>query len=80
MNLKQTIVNRMMQICNERGIKPNELAVLSGTTPSAVYSFLDSMRNEIYISTIKKIYDGLEMTFGEFFSTSEFDNLEQKIK
>lgn len=80
MNLKQTIVNRMMQICNERGIKPNELAVLSGTTPSTVYSFLDSTRNEVYISTIKKLCDGLDMTLGEFFNTSAFDDLEQEIK
>ncbi|MCD7948111.1 MAG: helix-turn-helix transcriptional regulator [Oscillospiraceae bacterium] len=80
MNLKETIVNRVMQICNERGIKPNELAVLSGITPSTVYSFLDSTRNEFYISTIKKLCDGLEITLGEFFSTSEFDNLEQEIK
>lgn len=80
MSLKQAIVDRVMQICNERGIKPNELAVLSGTTPSTVYSFLDSSRNEVYISTIKKLCDGLEITLGEFFNTPEFDNLEQEIK
>ena len=80
MNLKQTIVNRFLQICNERDIKPNELAVLSGITPSTVYSFLDSTRNEVYISTIKKLCDGLEITLGQFFSTPEFDNLEQEIK
>ena len=30
--------------------------------------------------TIKKLCDGLEITLGEFFSTPEFDALEQEIK
>lgn len=30
--------------------------------------------------TIKMICDGLEITLGEFFSTPEFDGLEQEIK
>ncbi len=30
--------------------------------------------------TIKMICDGLEITLGEFFSTPEFDALEQEIK
>ena len=32
------------------------------------------------IITIKIICDGLNMTLGEFFSTEEFDNLEQEIE
>lgn len=80
MNLKQVIVNRVLQICDERGIKPNELAVLSGITPSTVYSFMDSTRKEVYISTIKKLCDGLEISLGEFFTAPEFEGLEQEIK
>ena len=30
--------------------------------------------------TIKKLCDGFEITLGEFFSTPEFDALEQEIK
>ena len=30
--------------------------------------------------TLKKLCDGLEITLGEFFSTPEFDALEQEIK
>ena len=30
--------------------------------------------------TIKMICDGLGIALGEFFSTSEFDNLEQEVK
>ena len=32
------------------------------------------------VVTIKKLCDGLDITLGEFFSTPEFDMLEQEIK
>lgn len=80
MIVKQAVVNRFLQICKDRNIKPNELANISGVTPSTVYSMIDERRKDISITTIKKLCDGLEITLGEFFSTSEFDNLEQEVK
>lgn len=80
MIVKQAVVNRFMEICSQRNIKPNELATLAGMTPSTVYSMLDSSRKDISIVTIKKLCDGLELTLGEFFSTPEFDALEQEIR
>lgn len=56
------------------------MANLSGVTPSTVYSMVDPRRREISITTIKKLCDGLEITLGEFFSSPEFDTLEQEIK
>ena len=80
MNVKQATVTRFQEIMRARNIRPNELANLSGVTPSTVYSMLDDRRKELSINTIKKLCDGLEITLGEFFSTEMFDNLEQEIK
>lgn len=80
MDVKDCVVNRFKEICNKRNIKLNELATLSGITPSTVYSMVDPRRREISINTIKKLCDGLEITLGDFFSTDEFDSLEQEIK
>ena len=80
MNVKQATVSRFQEIMEQRNICPNELANLSGVTPSTVYSMLDEKRKELSINTIKKLCDGLEITLGEFFSTELFDNLEQEIK
>lgn len=80
MGIKDCVAARFRQICAERNIKANELASISGVTPSTVYSMLDPRRREISITTIKKLCDGLEITLGEFFSTPEFDALEQEIK
>ncbi|MCI6634380.1 MAG: helix-turn-helix transcriptional regulator [Eubacteriales bacterium] len=78
--VKDAVTERFIEICEERSIRPNELATLSGVTPSTVYSMLNSSRRDISILTIKKLCDGLDMTLGEFFSTPEFDNLEQEIE
>ena len=80
MDIKDVIVKRFLDLCNERKIKINELANVSGVTPSTAYSMMDKKRRDISIRTIKKFCDGLDITLGEFFSTPEFDNLEQEIK
>jgi len=80
MNVKDVVAERFLTLCQERKIKLNELANKSGVTPSTAYSMVDNSRRDISITTIKKFCDGLEITLGEFFSTPEFDNLEQEIK
>ena len=80
MRTKEAIANRILQLCNERNIAINELANISGISPSTVYSILNEKSQNPGTITIKKLCDGLEITLGEFFSTSEFDALEQEIK
>jgi len=80
MSVKDVVTKRFKDLCNERKIKINELANISGVTPSTAYSMMDENRRDVSIITIKKFCDGLDITLGEFFSTPEFDNLEQEIK
>ena len=79
MSVKDAVAERFIAICKERGISVNELAVLSGVTPSTVYSMLDRRRRDVSVVTVKKLCDGLEMSLGDFFSADEFDALEQEI-
>ena len=80
MNVKDAVAKRFQQLCDERKIKTNELASISGVTPSTAYSMMDPTRRDVSIVTIKKFCDGLGITLGEFFSTPDFDALEQEIK
>lgn len=80
MSVKDTVASRFEEICRRRNIRYNELATLSGVTPSTVYSMLDSRRRDVSIVTIKKLCDGLGITLGEFFSAPSFDALEQEIQ
>lgn len=80
MSVKEAVAQRFRDICEERHIKPNELANRAGVTPSSVYSMLDPRRKEVSVNLVKKLCDGLDMTLGEFFSTPLFDELEQEIQ
>ncbi len=80
MKVKDVVAKRFKELCEKRGIRINELANISGVTPSTAYSMMDANRRDVSINTIKKFCDGLGITLGEFFSTKEFDNLEQEIQ
>lgn len=80
MTVKEAVVMRFLEILKVRNMRANELANLSGITPSTVYSMLDGRRREITINVIKKLCDGLDMTLGEFFCAPIFDVLEQEIR
>ncbi len=80
MNTKEAIANRIIALCDNRHIAINELASMSGVSPSTVYSILNEKSKNPGAVTLKKLCDGLGITLGEFFSTPEFDALEQEIK
>ncbi len=79
MSVKRAVVERFVELCKERNIRPNELASLSGVTASTVYSMLDSRRKDVSIITIKKLCDGLDISLQEFFTAKIFDELDQEI-
>ena len=74
------VAARFQQLMKEQGIKTNELANISGVTPSSVYSMLDPRRKEVSVNLVKKLCDGLGITIEEFFSSELFAGLEQEIK
>ena len=80
MTVKDAVAKRFEQLCDQRGIRPNELATRAGVTPSTVYSMLNPSRQRVSIATIKKLCDGLDITLGQFFSCALFDELEQEIQ
>ncbi len=80
MRMKEAIVARFQQLCQEREMAYNELAAQSGVTPSTVYSMMDARRKDISVVTVKKLCDGLGISVPEFFSGPLFENLEQEIQ
>lgn len=80
MDTCEAIANRIRYLCHERGITPNKLSSISAVPQATIKSILNGESKNPGTVTIKKLCDGLEMTLGEFFSTAEFDTLEQEIK
>ena len=80
MNTKEAVALRIIELCNERNIAVNELANISGVSPSTVYSMLNEKSQNPGVVSIKKLCDGLEISIREFFDSPTFDNIEQEIK
>ena len=80
MNTKEAVAKRIIELCNLRGIAINELANISGVSPSTVYSMLNEKSQNPGVVSIKKLCDGLEISLREFFKSELFENIEQEIK
>ena len=80
MDTIEAIKRRILQLCEEKNISINQLANYSGLAPSTLKGILYDRSRNPKIITLKIICDGLDITLGQFFSATEFDNLEQEIK
>ena len=78
MDTVTAVKNRILFLCGQREISINKLATLSGLPPSSVKNILYGKSQNPKLLTIKMLCDGLGITLGEFFSTPEFDTLEQE--
>lgn len=80
MDTHKAIANRILELCEENQLTPNGLSNLAGVPQSTVKSILNGESQNPGSVTIKKLCDALEITLGKFYSTPEFDALEQEIK
>lgn len=80
MDTREAIARRIWELCRQRRITPNGLATASAVPQATIKSILNGESRNPGTVTIKKLCDGFEITLGEFFSTPEFDALEQEIK
>ena len=80
MDTVTAVRNRILTLCEERGISINKLSTISALPPSSIKNILYGKSQNPKLLTFKMICDGLEITLGEFFNTPEFNALEQEIK
>ncbi|MBR5292185.1 MAG: helix-turn-helix transcriptional regulator [Clostridia bacterium] len=80
MDTLSAVRNRILTLCGEREISINKLATICALPPSSIKNILYGKSQNPKLLTIKMICDGLGITLGEFFTTTEFDNLEQEIR
>jgi len=80
MTIGEACRKRIMELCSERGITLNKLAIISGVTQSTLNNIVSGRNNSAIVSTVKKLCDGLEITVIDFFRSELFEDLEQEIK
>ena len=80
MSTAEAIADRIRELCKQRGITPNGLSNLAAVPQSTIKSILNGESKNPGSVTIKKLCDAFEITLGAFYSTPEFDALEQEIQ
>ena len=80
MNTREAVSKRIYQLCNDKGITPNGISNISAVPQSTIKSILNGESKNPGIVTLKKLCDGFEISLSEFFSTPDFEDLEQEIK
>lgn len=78
-NVGKAVKERIIDLCNSRGITINRLSILCGITQSTLNNIVSGRNNSTTIATIKKICDGLDISLKEFFDSPVFDSLDQEI-
>lgn len=75
MQLQEAVRLRILELEKEKGFTTNRLAEISGITPSALkYTIADYARvKNTGVVTIKKLCQGLGISFKEFWDSSLFD-------
>ena len=75
-----SVAKRIYELCRERKWTPNHLAIVSAVPQATIKSILNGESQNPGIVTIKKLCDGFDISLSEFFTTPEFEELEQEIK
>ena len=80
MDTRKAVANRLLQLCEEKRLSVNALAILSAVPPSTLKNVINGGSKNAGVVTIKKLCDGLEISLREFFNDDIFDDIEQEIK
>ena len=80
MTIGEACRKRIQELCSQRKITLNKLAIMSGVTQSTLNNIVSGRNNSLTVSTLKKLCDGLDISLIEFFDSDIFSALEQELK
>lgn len=79
MNISEAIKKRILNICDEKEISINKLAIMSGLTQSTLQSIISGKSQNPKLLTIVRICESLEMDLQEFFNDPIFKNIDSQL-
>ena len=78
MKLSEAIIKRISDLAVEHKIAIPKWSMRAGITPTTMYGILKRTSGCPRLQTIKLLCDAIGITLGEFFSTKEFDDLDEE--
>ena len=79
MGAYQTVKNRIIELCGEKGWTINKLATESGVSPSSLKNILYGKSKNPGIVTIKMLCDGLGVSLFDFFDIPSLQMMDYLI-
>ena len=79
MNISEAIRKRILNICDEKEISINKLAIMSGLTQSTLQSIISGKSQNPKLLTIVRICESLEIDLQEFFNDPIFKNIDSQL-
>lgn len=76
MKLEQALTQRILNLCDERGISPNKLATMAGLPSATVRCIFYGRSKNTGTRTLLDICQALEITLFDFFNDDVFKNTE----
>ena len=77
MKLNDAIVKRIEEICREQNSNVCDIALKGGMSPSAIYDLIKGRTKCSKIITVKRFWEGAEITLSEFFDREYFNETEE---
>lgn len=76
MDLSTAIRKRIINLCTEKNMNVNQLAIKSGINPSTIRSIIKSRCNTPTTQTIYYLCIGFGISLKDFYNSKIFDNLD----
>ena len=73
MTYSDVIINRLSDLCQQKGITVNKLATLSGITQSTVENIMNGKTKNPKLKTLHRLSIGLDMTVSELLDFPEMN-------
>lgn len=80
MDAYNAVKNRLLVLCEQKGMSVHQLAIEAAVPPSTLKNILYGKSRNPGIVTLKMLCDGLGVSLAEFFATKEFHELPQEIR
>ncbi len=80
MDTYTAVKTRLLRLCEQNNMAIHKLAMESAVSPSTIKNILYGKSKNPGIVTLKMLCDGMGITLMDFFSSEEFQALEQEIK
>ena len=79
MLISKAVAKRIQNLCDEKNISINKLAIMSGLTQSTLQSIISDKSKNPKLLTVVRICESLDMPLKEFFDDEVFKNLDSQL-